>query len=141
MTILRIQTIRSDASGDGHFHSNRTGHKHEGIDLEASQGEEIFAPYDGTVTQRVKPYRATAGAKSALNGFDFSGANYNTRIFYAKALSVGSSYKKGDIIARAENVKKYYSSAMTNHIHVEVRNKKNELLDPTELLTELKKKV
>ncbi len=140
MKLLSKQVVRVDSSGDGHFHASRTGHVHQGIDLEAKQGEPIFAPFNGTVTRIVKPYAAGAGAKSALSGFDFEGSNQTVRIFYGKAIQVGSSFSAGEVIGRVENVATYYGTSMLNHIHVELRDAKNAILDPTAFLENLKKK-
>jgi murein DD-endopeptidase MepM/ murein hydrolase activator NlpD len=140
MLLLSVQTIRVDSEGAGYFGASRSGHVHEGVDLEANSGQPIYAPFNGTITRTAAPYKPSAGPKSALGGFVFTGSEYQFKIFYAKALSVGSYFSEGDIIGYADNVQQYYSPAMKNHIHVELRDKAGTLLDPTKFLTNLKKK-
>ena len=139
MQILQNQVVRVDTQGDGHFHSHRTTHVHQGLDLVATTGEPIFAPFDGAIKGTVKPYPPSEGAKSNLNGFDFKGGEFTMRVFYADTDYVGRFCKEGEVIGFVSNVQKYYTPSMINHIHVELRDTTGEVLDPTDFLTDLKK--
>jgi murein DD-endopeptidase MepM/ murein hydrolase activator NlpD len=138
--LLPVQKIRVDSQGNGNYGSTRQGHKHEGVDIEATEGETVFAPFDGTLTRVVKPYRPDAGSKAALNGFDFKAGEKTVRVFYAKPKNVGTFFKKGEPIGTVENVKQFYNSAMHNHIHVELFIN-GVHTDPTQDLTGVKKKL
>lgn len=54
-------------------------------------------------------------------------------------VSVGTPIKAGDPVGTAQDVSKKYPpnevGTMTPHIHVEVRNKKGDLIDPTRIAT------
>lgn len=119
-----------DSFGSGAFGADRTGHTHQGIDIVAQPGEEIFSPISGVVTRFPQPYANDPKYK----GIEIKNNTYTIKIFYAVAIvDIGFNVKAGQKIAVAQNIASKYGAGMTNHIHFEVR-KNGVLTDPTEFI-------
>lgn len=94
------------------------GRTHEGVDLLASLGQDVYAVVDGVLTRQ-------AGADSSLSGNAWGlTATDGTYYFYAHlsafapGLAVGSAVKKGDIIGYVGDTGN--PGAGNYHLHFEV---------------------
>lgn len=122
------QFIRVDPSGDGHFGTDRHGHVHEGIDIRANPGENVFAPFAGTVTKIGRPYADDA----RFDYVEITGARYVVRIMYvAPAVLDGDHVREGQVIGTVQDIVERYGAPMLAHVHVELRTVPGgALLDP-----------
>ena len=133
--IVPYPVLRSDSKGDGHFGSSRTGHVHQGVDIEVSKGETIYAPISGTVTRVVYPY----ADDFAWKGVEVAGSGtwdgYKIKIFYMQPDIglIGSFVDRGQPIGLAQAISEKYTPAMKNHVHVELR-KNGQVVDPTQYI-------
>lgn len=129
-------TIRDcDAYGCGHFGASRSGgtRSHNGIDMIAVPGQNIFSPITGEVTRYPYPYRSDL----SYTGIEIINDIYKVKMFYVTPTAfIGTEVKAGQVIAVAQNISAKYSPSMTNHVHLEVYKKVNntwQLIDPTNL--------
>lgn len=123
---LRVE----DLHGKGHFNAPRGDHKHQGIDIITVTNEPVFSPIDGVVTRYPFPYPTDLSFK----GIEIKNDTFSVKIFYLKpAVKQGKNVKQGDIIGYAQNLTKKYKG-ITNHIHVEVRNKVGSIINPETLI-------
>lgn len=119
--ILPVLKIRKDAKGDGHFGASRSGgtRPHNGVDLEITKGENVYAPFEGTITKQAYPYE---------NDRKFTGVHLTRadglklKVFYMqpRAGIIGKKVNIGDVIGTAQAISEKYGSPMHDHIHVEV---------------------
>lgn len=133
--VLRRQVIRRDAAGDGRYGATRKGHTHEGLDLIATPGETVLAPFDGYYLRDGRPYANDARYSEAV----FRGQGKEVRLMYVQAtylMQPGTAFSKGDVIGTAQDVsQRYPGSGMLPHVHVEVLDPETgEHVDPTYLL-------
>ena len=117
---VQIMTVRNDAMGHGHFMASRSGgsRQHKGIDYEVVKGQAIYSPISGKVTRTAQPY---ANDKK-YSGIVIQNNRYVVKIFYMKTdLSlIGQNVVVGQKIGLAQSISEKYSSAMKDHIHIEV---------------------
>ncbi len=119
-----------DPSGCGHFGADRGSRKHEGIDIVVKEGETIISPIDGEVIRYPFPYSGDINYKGIL----IRNKDLEVKIFYLNPTAPVGKISKGQKIGIAQNIaKKYPSKPMTPHIHLEVRDNKGNLLNPTNL--------
>lgn len=125
------QKVRgNDAHGSGAFNAPRGNHIHQGIDIVTTKGENIFSPIDGEVIRYPFPYSGDINYKGIL----IKNKDYEVKIFYLNPVAKIGTIKKGQLIGNAQDIaKKYPSAPMINHIHLEVRDSKGNILDPTKL--------
>lgn len=133
--IVTPLSIRSDSQGDGHYGSRRSGgaRKHNGVDLLISEGQSVFAPFDGVIERVAYPYASDKRWKGFLLASDDIGLKI--KVFYVTlVVAVGQRVKKGERIAVAQAISKKYSASMKDHIHVEVHlnNIATDPIDPTD---------
>lgn len=128
--LTTLNKIRGcDAFGCGNFGANRSGHKHQGIDIVTKPNETIFSPIDGEFKRIAYPYANDTNYKGMVLVND----EIEIKIFYiTPTIPAGLKVKKGQPIATSQHIAKKYGVAMVNHIHLEVRNGK-ELINPTNL--------
>ena len=126
--------IRNDAKGDGRFGAPRGSRKHFGIDLEASSGQDVVSPIDGTA---VNYTGATSGYPMVdIIPYDTSLGIDKIRLLYVDApsgVSAWNSYSvsEGQSIGSAANLQSLgYSSGVTPHVHVQVM-RGGKWVDPT----------
>jgi|SRR5690606_17569600 len=125
------QNIRGcDPLGCGSFGASRNGHIHQGIDIVATPGQDIHSPITGKVTRIAYPYASDLSYK----GLEIVNEKYKIKIFYIfPTVAIPSVVTAGQKIATAQNISAKHGAAMTNHVHIEVRNSLNKLIDPTNL--------
>lgn len=124
--------IRNDSWGLGRFGASRDGgkRKHNGIDLLTKKGEPIYAPFDLSFIRTTQPYKNDS---KYIGGF-YNGGIGTLKIFYMNPITSKRNFKKGDIIGYSQAISEKYSGAMKNHIHVEIRDKQNNILNPSKYI-------
>jgi len=129
--VVTGQRIRGcDPQGCGSFGAPRSDHTHQGIDIVAAPGAQVFAPISGTVTRHSVPYADDPRFK----GIEISSPGYSVKIFYCNpSVKVGAQVSVGEVIATAQDLRIKYP-AITNHLHVEVRDANRKIIDPTKLI-------
>ncbi|CAM4158958.1 MULTISPECIES: M23 family metallopeptidase [Flavobacterium] len=132
--ITANQNLRTcDLHGCGSFGASRGNRKHNGIDIITVPGEKIMSPISGTVTRYPYPY----GNDLSYTGIEIVNSEYKIKMFYLKPIApIGSTVFAGKIIGVSQNIAAKYSTAMTNHVHLEVYKKQGTnwiLIDPTNL--------
>lgn len=116
-----------DPMGCGEFGASRGTRKHIGLDIKAVPGESIFSPISGKVTRFPFPY----GSDLSFTGIEIVNNEYSVKIFYMKAnVAANSLVSKGQIIGNAQDIAKKHGGGMINHIHIEVRDKQGNLINP-----------
>ncbi|WDO13050.1 M23 family metallopeptidase [Flavobacterium sp. WW92] len=114
-----------DPFGCGSFGAGRGERKHQGEDFTVSPGESIFSPISGTVTRFPFPY----GNDLSYTGIEIKNSEHEIKIFYmTPTVKIGQAIAAGQVIGKAQDIAKKYGASMTNHIHVELRDKKGTLL-------------
>jgi|SRR5690606_2522309 len=129
--VTKNQKLRGDDPfGSGKFGAPRGNRKHNGIDLVVSPGQDIFSPITGKVTRIAYPYASDLSYK----GLEIVNEQYQVKIFYINpTVAIPSVVTAGQKIAEAQNIAAKYGSTMTNHVHFEIRNALNQVIDPTNL--------
>jgi murein DD-endopeptidase MepM/ murein hydrolase activator NlpD len=130
LKILDIQKIRNDAKGKGVFGASRSGHIHNGVDLVVSKATPIYAPFEGVIRQ-ANPYTNDSKYKGLEIKNTVTGMK--VKVFYVDGFVVGKTYKKGEVMAKAQDISEKYGSSMIPHIHVELRLY-NVAVNPTKYL-------
>ena len=120
-----------DKHGCGTFNAARGNHSHQGEDYIVAPGESVFSPISGTVTRFPRPY----ANDSDYTGIEIKNEKYDVKIFYMTPMvSIAKTVLAGDRIGIAQNIAAKYTRGMTNHIHVEVRDKAGTLLQISKLI-------
>ena len=151
----RTATIRDDDEGDGHYWTNRKDkngkeYHHAGVDLDASHGEPVAFPVNGTVEMIGDPYddkqyksiwiRTESGHRIGMLYVTPHDSNGNQLVKPGDKIKAGDvigpkpgdKIKAGDVIGSIQDITKRYPR-MNNHTHFEVRKGKGrgKPLDPT----------
>jgi murein DD-endopeptidase MepM/ murein hydrolase activator NlpD len=116
------QQIRGcNSTGCGSFGASRGGRAHNGIDINFDPDEIVKSPINGVVTRT--GFRVYSNSRPELKGMEIQADSGEIiKLFYVKDWrNPGTRIKKGDYIARAVNMTQYYSAAMPNHVHIELR--------------------
>ncbi len=119
-----------DAWGCGHFGASRGTHTHRGLDFAVEPNENIYAPFPCKVIRHGYPY--ANDLEYRLIEIQGTGAykDYKAKLMYVKDLpEVGSLFNEKDVICKADNISKKYSSSMVNHVHFELYAK-GSLINP-----------
>lgn len=113
-----------DNHGCGNFGATRGGRLHQGEDFTVASGAKVFAPISGKVTRHPIPY----SDDSRYTGIEITNQDYTVKVFYIRnQLVIGTNVKAGDVIGFAQDLKQKYGQGITNHIHVEMRDKAGNL--------------
>lgn len=121
-----------DTHGCGSFGASRGGRKHEGVDVVVTPGTKILSPITGKVIRYPFPYPGDIFYKGIL----IENEQYSVKIFYLNPTAIQNTMvKQGDVIGVAQNIAAKYSPGMTNHVHIEVKDRSGKLLNPTNLFT------
>lgn len=121
MSVLPVMKIRKDAAGDGNFGASRSGgtRKHKGIDLIVTKGDNVYAPFAGTITKKAYPY----ASDTKFTGLHLTRADgLKMKVFYMipKAGIIGKRVNAGDVIGTAQAISEKYGPPMKDHLHVEI---------------------
>ena len=131
--VTKNNQIRTqDNHGSGHFGASRDNgkRKHAGIDIVALPNEPIYSPINGVVTRHPFPY----GNDLKFKGIEIKDKDLVIKIFYLNpTITQGTSVKKGQIIGYAQDLTNKYKG-ITNHVHLEVKDKLGKLINPETLI-------
>ena len=108
-----------DAFGDGAFGAVRDGGErlHEGVDYQATAGQEVTAPITGVVTRIGFAY---PGSDLKFVEITNDPLHYSARIFYIEPeVAVGSAVEIGQDLGRAVSLQGRYPGII-DHVHLEV---------------------
>jgi hypothetical protein len=125
-----------DAYGEGAFRASRDGgaRRHEGVDYRADAGQDVVAPISGYVTKIGCAY----SGDQTLKFVEVSNPalRYAVRVFYVNPkVEVGEAVEMGRPIGTAHSLQKKYPGGMTNHVHLEIIDKRGRRIDSTRLIT------
>lgn len=114
------------------------GRAHEGIDILATKGQEVFAMVDGTLTLQVVAGSNQSGASLSGNLWQLTAATGGTYYIYAHlsafadGLSKGSKVTKGQLIGYVGDTGN--PGAGNYHLHFEIHPGGGAAVDPLTLL-------
>jgi peptidoglycan LD-endopeptidase LytH len=118
-----------DAFGSGHFGASRDAGKreHEGVDYVIPPGAAVHSPISGEVARLGYAYRGDGGYRvvEIVN----SETKVKARVLYvAPSVEVGDVIVAGQEIGTAQDLNTRYPG-ITNHVHVELRDRQQQLID------------
>jgi len=102
---------------------------HAGLDIAAPEGTPIFASASGTVTMA-----GENGGYGIMIEIESATQKYRYGHLSALCVMVGQRVKRGDVIGRIGST----GDSTGPHLHFEVRNQKNQTLDPLSQLPNIK---
>jgi murein DD-endopeptidase MepM/ murein hydrolase activator NlpD len=131
--------MRDDLEGSGRFGAKRKGHLHEGIDVLAKPGDEVVSPVDGTIV-RIRPAYEDPKYEGlqaiTIKGDD--GREYKFLYVTPKdgdgqpTVQAKDRVSAGDPIGTVQDRAAYDRTGnMKNHVHIEIRDKLGQVVDPT----------
>jgi murein DD-endopeptidase MepM/ murein hydrolase activator NlpD len=123
-----------DAFGSGHFGASRDAGKreHEGVDYVIAPGAVVHSPISGEVARLGYAYRGEGGYRvvEIVN----SETKVKARVLYvAPSVEIGDVVVAGQEIGTAQDLNARYPG-ITNHVHVELRDPQQQLMDASEEL-------
>jgi murein DD-endopeptidase MepM/ murein hydrolase activator NlpD len=124
-----------DAYGEGEFGARRDGgsRRHEGVDFIADAGQRVVAPISGYVTKIGYAYSSDPNLK--FIEITNPALRYQARVFYVTpSVSVGDTVALGRPIGRQHSLVSKYPGGMTDHVHLEVIDKRGVRIDATEVI-------
>ncbi|XP_072485975.1 leukocyte cell-derived chemotaxin-2-like [Notamacropus eugenii] len=118
-------TVRScDSHGCGHYGASTRGQKrHDGVDVECTDGSTVYAPFTGKIVRQVKPYSKN---NAINNGIMLSGGGFCVKVFHIKPIKYSGSIKKGEKLGVLLPVQRVYPG-IQSHVHIQ----NCDLSDPT----------
>lgn len=125
-----------DAYGAGQFGARRDGgsRRHEGVDYLAEAGQAVDAPISGYVTKIGYAYPGDESLKFVE--ITNPALNYAARVFYVNpTVEVGDTVAIGQPIATARSLQRKYPGGMTDHVHLEILDRRGARLDATRMIT------
>ena len=125
-----------DAYGAGEFGASRDGgsRRHEGVDYRARAGQEVVAPISGYVTKIGYAYAGDDNLQFVE--ITNPALRIATRVFYVKAkVDVGQPVAMGSAIGTAKSLQRKYPAGMTDHVHLEVIDRRGVRIDATKIIT------
>jgi murein DD-endopeptidase MepM/ murein hydrolase activator NlpD len=124
-----------DAYGEGEFGASRDGgaRHHEGVDYDATPGQDVVAPISGFVSKIGYAYAGDADLKFVEVTNPALG--YVARVFYVDpSVEVGQAIRVGAVVGTAHSLQAKYPGGMTNHIHTELAGPDHKNLDATRMI-------
>jgi murein DD-endopeptidase MepM/ murein hydrolase activator NlpD len=125
-----------DAYGEGEFGARRDGgsRRHEGVDYKARAGQDVDAPISGYVTKIGYAYSGDQTLKFVE--ITNPALSYAARIFYVNPkVQVGDTVAIGQPIATAHSLQRKYPGGMTDHVHLEILDRRGARIDATRMIT------
>lgn len=125
-----------DVYGDGEFGARRDGgsRRHEGVDYKARAGQDVEAPISGYVTKIGYAYAGDPDLKFVE--ITNPALNYAARIFYVNPkVQVGDAVLIGQPIGAAHSLQRKYPGGMTDHVHLEILDRRGVRLDAARMIT------
>jgi murein DD-endopeptidase MepM/ murein hydrolase activator NlpD len=131
MKIGDFKLRQPDKFGSGFFGASRGDRSHNGIDLEAIIGTQIESPLKGVVTKLGWPYAQPERSHIRYVEVTDPSKEYRFRFFYTQpVVEVGDEIEIGDVLGVSQLLSTMYPG-ITEHIHFEIKNSKDEYIDPT----------
>lgn len=133
------QKMRNDTQGDGHFGASRGRRRHNGLDIIVTPGSAVYCPIEGFMKRVAHPYGGRRNKKWLGCAIEGTGLylGYEVKIFYMDPFLMGEYVYPNDIVGKAQAISKKYTSAMIDHLHVEVRYR-GMLVNPATLFNLIK---
>jgi murein DD-endopeptidase MepM/ murein hydrolase activator NlpD len=125
-----------DAYGEGEFGARRDGgsRRHEGVDYKAKAGQDVDAPISGYVTKIGYAYAGDPNLKFVE--ITNPALSYAARVFYVNPkVQVGDTVSIGQAIATAHSLQRKYPGGMTDHVHLEILDRRGARIDATRMIT------
>lgn len=122
-----------DKQGCGYFGAPRGSRKHRGIDIECLANAGINSIVSGKVTKVGKPYYDEGNSRNRnhYRYVEVTKGDYRFRIYYISPMvKVGDEVDAGDLIGYSQDLTEVYPD-ITQHCHLEIKNKDGEYIDPT----------
>ena len=125
-----------DAYGEGEFGARRDGgsRRHEGVDYMAKAGQDVDAPISGYVTKIGYAYSGDQTLKFVE--ITNPALTYSARVFYVNPkVQVGDTVAIGQPIATARSLQRKYPGGMTDHVHLEIFDRRGVRIDAAKIIT------
>ena len=113
------ESRQTDARGSGQFGASRRGRLHQGLDIVAIAGEDVFSPIDGDLVRETVPYPQDLRYRGVLIRGTDTWLGVEVKLFYVQGTSCGH-VRAGDRVGAAQDLSSRYPG-ITNHVHLEVR--------------------
>jgi murein DD-endopeptidase MepM/ murein hydrolase activator NlpD len=125
-----------DAYGEGEFGARRDGgsRRHEGVDFVADAGQTVRAPISGYITKIGYAY----SGDQTLRFVEITNPalDYAARVFYVTPqVRVGDAVAVGRPIGTARSLQGKYPGGMTDHVHLEVIDRRGRRIDAAKILS------
>src|SRR5213076_129404 len=124
------------AYGEGRFHARRDGgeRQHEGVDYVATAGQAVEAPISGYVTKIGYAYLDDQSLRFVE--IENPALRLTARVFYVdQSVAVGPAVAVGRPIGQAHSLKRRYPLGITDHVHLELADRRGRKLDAQTLIT------
>src|SRR5262249_46374231 len=124
----------TDAYGEGRFHARRDGgsREHEGVDYVAKAGQAVEAPISGYVTHIGFAYPDDQALKYVE--IENPALKLTARAFYVDPdVAEGDAVEVGKPIGHAHTLQRRYRGGITDHIHLELTDRRGRRLDAEKL--------
>jgi hypothetical protein len=130
------ETRVEDAYGFGHFGARRDGgaRRHEGVDYVARAGQAVASPVSGYVTKigYALPGQTSLKFVEVTN----PALQVAARVFYIDPkVEVGQAVAMGRPIGRAKSLQRHYPGGMTDHVHLEIIDRRGVRIDAQQIIT------
>lgn len=125
-----------DAYGAGEFGARRDGgaRRHEGVDFRADAGQAVRAPMSGYVTKVGYVYADDPSLKFVE--ITNPALRHAARVFYVNPkVSEGQTVAIGQPIGTARSLQRKYPGGMTNHVHLELIDRRGRRIDAASVIT------
>lgn len=125
-----------DAYGEGEFGARRDGgvRRHEGVDYVARAGQAVVAPISGYITKIGFAYEGdqTLRFVEVTN----PALRVAARVFYVNPkVEVGQAVAMGRMIGTAKSLQRKYPGGMTDHVHLELIDRRGVRIDAARIIT------
>lgn len=125
----------TDAYGEGRFHARRDAgeREHEGVDYVARAGQPVEAPISGYVSRIGLAYPDDQTLKYVE--IENPALKLTARVFYVDpGVAVGDTVAVGHEIGRAHTLQHRYPLGITDHVHLELADRRGRHLDAEKLI-------
>jgi murein DD-endopeptidase MepM/ murein hydrolase activator NlpD len=125
-----------DTYGEGEFGARRDGgsRRHEGVDYVARAGQPVAAPISGYVTKIGYAYSGDQNLKFVE--ITNPALRVAARVFYVNPkVEVGQPVAMGRPIGTARSLQRKYPGGMTDHVHLEIFDRRGVRIDAAKIIT------
>lgn len=125
-----------DAYGEGRFGARRDGgaRRHQGVDYVADAGQVVAAPISGYVTKIGYAYSSDTRLKYVE--ITNPALRIAARVFYINPkVEEGDAVAIGRPLGTARSLQRKYPGGMTDHVHLELIDRRGVRIDATKVLT------